>query len=254
LDDAVRAGEVLLAAAEDAGEDAVCWAIPDGYGGLSGQRYLGYAHGAAGIADALLDLCDATGDERFLAMATSAARWLRAHAVAVLDDGGGLTWPSSAGAELAAAFWCHGSAGIGRFWLHAAQLELLPEASELLHRSLLATARAARWASPVPCHGLAGNIELLLDAYQRDGDRAHLAEARSLQQLLEASALAQDGHLVWPSETPAVITPDYHVGYAGVAATLLRLAAPEQRPHGLSRAGFRYRATATGKGVMRQER
>jgi hypothetical protein len=69
-------------------------------------------------------------------------------------------------------------------------------------------------------------------------------EARSLGQLLEAFAHHRDGLLVWPSDSPSVVTPDYMIGYAGVAACLLRLANPEHRPHGLSRAGFRYRVTA----------
>ena len=41
-------------------EERCPWRIPAGYGGLSGKSYLGYAHGAAGIADVLLDLYDAT--------------------------------------------------------------------------------------------------------------------------------------------------------------------------------------------------
>jgi len=37
-----------------------------------------------------------------------------------------------------------------------------------------------------------------------------------------------------------IFTPDYMVGYGGVAACILRLREPEQRPRQLSRAGFRY--------------
>ncbi len=88
---------------------------------------------------------------------------------------------------------------------------------------------------------MTGSIELLLDAYQVNGDVCHLIEARSLARLLEAFALEEDGQLVWPSESPAIVTPDYMVGYAGVALTLLRLADPERRPFVLSRHGFRYR-------------
>jgi hypothetical protein len=64
---------------------------------------------------------------------------------------------------------------------------------------------------------------------------------------MEAFAQERDGFLVWPSELPSMVTPDYMVGYAGVAACLLRLAAPDSRPHGLSRAGFRYRAPLGGE-------
>ncbi|HEY7035495.1 MAG TPA: class IV lanthionine synthetase LanL [Thermomicrobiales bacterium] len=237
---ALTAGEALCASAEDAGDGGVCWTIPSGFGGLSGLRYLGYAHGAAGIADALLDLFDATGDERFLEPARGAGRWLARQAISALDDGSGLNWPSTEGDESAVAYWCHGAAGIGRFFLHAAALDLLPEADEIATRALRTVARGTRWVAPPPCHGLTGGIELLLDAYQASGDPAHLTEARSLARLLEAFALEQDGLLVWPAESPVRITPDYMVGYAGVAATLLRLAAPDRRPHGLCRRGFRH--------------
>jgi tRNA A-37 threonylcarbamoyl transferase component Bud32 len=94
LDDAIRAGNVLLTSAQESASGGLCWTIPDGYGSLSARASLGYAHGAAGIADALLDLFDATGDDRYLDAATAAARWLVPQAVAVLPDKSGLAWPS----------------------------------------------------------------------------------------------------------------------------------------------------------------
>jgi hypothetical protein len=41
------------------------------------------------------------------------------------------------------------------------------------------------------------------------------------------------------SDFQNVYSPDYVVGYAGVAVTLLRLADPERLPRQLSRTGFR---------------
>jgi hypothetical protein len=105
-------------------------------------------------------------------------------------------------------------------------------------------AHGARWAGPTQCHGLAGNIEFLIDTYQATGDPAWLAEARTLGHLLDAFAVERDGLLMFPSESCRVFTPDYMVGYAGVAMTLLRLADPDHRPHQLSRRGFRYRTAS----------
>jgi hypothetical protein len=101
-------------------------------------------------------------------------------------------------------------------------------------------ARGTRWSSATQCHGLAGSAELLLDFYQALSDPAYLAEAHSIGRLLEAYATERDGLLVWPSEMPFVYSPDYMVGFAGVAVALLRLADPERRPHQLSRRGFRH--------------
>ena len=243
---AVEAGEFLLEQAWDAGDGGVYWQMPEGYGGLSDVVYLGYAHGAAGIADALLDLYEVTGEDRFLATAQSVGRWLTRQAVPVLDDESGLDWPAEEGQQPFGPAWCHGAVGIGLFFLHAAKLDALPEAADLAARAARTTSRGARSQGPVQCHGLAGNTEFLLDMYVETGDEAYLTEARSLGRLLEAFSEEKDGLLVWPSDSPEVFSPDYMTGYAGVAACLLRLADPEGLPNQLSRAGFRHRPASSG--------
>ena len=52
---------------------------------------------------------------------------------------------------------------------YPAQLDALPRAKEVATRAAQTVARGARWASPTQCHGLAGNIELLLDVFQVTG-------------------------------------------------------------------------------------
>jgi hypothetical protein len=81
--------------------------------------------------------------------------------------------------------------------------------------------------------------------FQATGDRAYLAEARSLACLLEAFGTEKEGVLTWPSDSPDVFTPDYLTGYAGVAVCLLRLGNPEELPHQLSRPGFRHRRSSS---------
>lgn len=243
LSHAISAGRQLVATAEDSGDAGVQWTIPPGYDGLSNKAYLGYAHGAAGIADALLDLYEVSGDEDAFAVARGAARWLSHQAVPVLDDGSGLNWAAVEGQVPASPFWCHGAAGIGGFFLHAAQHDLLPEAGELAQRAARTVARGARWVGPTQCHGLAGNIEFLLNIAQISGDHAYLTEAYALARLLEAFAGEQGGMLRFPSESPQKFTPDYMVGYAGVAVCLLRLGDPLCMPQQLSRRGFQYRPT-----------
>lgn len=230
LGHAVAAGEHLLGVAERSAGEA-WWTIPPGYGDMSGQAYLGYAHGAAGIADSLLDLHDATGDARFLEASTDTARWLERLAVPVLDDSSGRDWPSTEGGKVLGPYWCHGAAGIGRFFLHAERQDVAAQAAR-------AAARGARRAGPIQCHGLSGNIEFLLDVHEATGDPAFMREARWLAQLLELFATERGGNLVWPSDSSLVFSPDYLTGYAGVAMCLLRLADPTL-PHQLSRRGFK---------------
>jgi len=136
------------------------------------------------------------------------------------------------------AYWCHGAAGIGQFFLHAAALDLVPYADATWAAAARSTAEGTRWAGPTQCHGLSGSIEFLLDAYQASRNDAYLAQARSLSELLMAFRSEQDGVLRWSSDWPWTYGADYMAGYAGVAVTLLRLADPDRRPRAMSRLGF----------------
>ena len=89
---ALSVAEKLLAAAQH-DQNVVHWTIPSSGGRLAGNAYFGYAHGAAGIADALLDLFDITGEERWLQTATYAFNGLAGSARPVLRDGSGFNWP-----------------------------------------------------------------------------------------------------------------------------------------------------------------
>jgi tRNA A-37 threonylcarbamoyl transferase component Bud32 len=244
LEYAIAAGETLLATAEEAlfAPGGIQWRIPDGYDDMSGQAQLGYAHGLAGIADALLDLYETTGEERWAAPARRAVGTLERTAArrGYLPEEVSLDWPTRHGGDYFGPFWCHGAAGIGQFLLHAARLDAAPEAKELALGAARCVARGSRRAGPTQCHGLAGNIEFLLDVFQGTGDSAYLREAYSLAEILKAHAFERVGGLEWPSESPVIFTPDYMVGYAGVLPCLLRLADPERRPRQLSRAGFRF--------------
>jgi tRNA A-37 threonylcarbamoyl transferase component Bud32 len=241
---ALAAGEILIAAAEDApyAPGGIQWRIPDGYEDLSGATQLGYAHGLAGIADALLDLYETTGDKQWWEPARRAVATLEQTATrrAYLPNELSLDWPTRHGGDYFGPFWCHGAAGIGQFLLHAARLDVAPGAMELALGAARSVARGSRRAGPTQCHGLAGNIEFLLDVFQGTGDSAYLREAYSLAEILKAYASEQAGGLEWPSESPVIFTPDYMVGYAGVLPCLLRLADPERRPRQLSGAGFHF--------------
>ena len=237
LQAAVAAGEWLLGTAEPMGPGACRWVIPPGFDDLSGHAYPGYAHGAAGVGDALLQLHEATGDERFREAARGALAWIASMAQPVLEDGSGRGWPMREGSSLF-AMWCYGAPGIGTFLLHAAERGLTHEARSLAESAARATARVGRWAAPTQCHGLAGSLELLLDMHQSTGERGWLTEAWSLARLLETFVVETKQGPGFASDAPELVTPDYMVGTAGVLACLLRLARPESKPRQLSWRGF----------------
>lgn len=246
LEDAIDAGDVLLKTARRSSNGSITWTGPNESGTLADPLGTGYAHGLAGVADSLLDLHEASGDARYLKTARDVARWLARLAVPIVADGSGLGWPEVAGQAAQAGFWCQGAPGIGRFFIHAAQLELIPEARSIALGAARTTATAGRFAGPARCHGLTGNIETLLDVYQATGEAIWLRHAREIAHLVDTYAVVRDGHPMYGGDAPNVYSPTYMVGYGGVAVTLLRLAAPDRLPHQLSQRGFRRQPPASG--------
>jgi lantibiotic modifying enzyme len=106
-------------------------------------------------------------------------------------------------------------------------------------RAACAVIHLTKYGGPTLCHGLAGSIDFLLDVYQETQDPFYLAEARTFGRLLEAFSTEQAGRRVFYSDQYSIVSPDYHVGYAGIAISFLRLSAPDRLPSQLSRAGFR---------------
>lgn len=232
---AQRIGQFLAETALGSDAEEAYWTIPQGFEGLSGHTYLGYSHGAAGIADALLDLYEATGDTTYYTLVAGAARWLIRLAVPVMN-GEGLAWAGEFLKEaepvaLRGAFWCHGATGIGLFLARVAKAGILPMAAESAARAAYAVAFSTRWSTPTQCHGLAGNIDFLLTLYQSTGDSTYLEYAYTLGKIMLAFVHESDGLWLASSESPTVHTPDYMVGYAGVAVTLLRLSMPDTFLH-----------------------
>ncbi len=231
LDEAVERATSLAARRGGAG-----WPIPDGYGTLSGRRQLGYAHGAAGIGDVLLDVFEVTGHDALLESATAVGTWLERTAMPTGDHPSGLNWPAEEGGRATMAFWCHGAAGIVRFLLHLHAHTRRPLHLALAERAGLVVASGTRWAGPTQCHGLAGNLEGLLDLHRATAQPRHLEQAGEFGQLLSAFVVERSGHVevVTDRDAPNL---GFSTGAAGVAAALLRLAHPD-RPHLLSLHGL----------------
>lgn len=235
---AVACGEHLLKTAQVREPGEACWTIPSEFKVFSTDAYAGYAHGAAGIADALLDLFEATGDERLISPIQGTAQWLKRLAIPVLSDQSGLSWPATETQSTPSLpFWCHGATGVGRFFLHASRYAWVPRAMNIAERAAQAVIHLGKFSGPTLCHGLAGNCEFLLDMYQETKQQRYLAEAQKFGRLLEAFAVEKDGLLVLHGDHKDVFSPDYLIGYAGIALTFLRLSAPERIPYQLSRAG-----------------
>lgn len=235
---AVLAGEHLLKTAESTGQHELFWRIPkEGYAHASGKVYLGYAHGAAGIADALLDLFEVTGEQRFADAAAAAGRWLLARAMPSLDDGAGLDWPVVENGRRIGGMWCHGATGIGRFFLHCAMVGVLRGSKDTALRAAATAAGGVRWSGASQCHGLVGSGEFLLDMFRVYEDTSLLCDAQVLCSLLHPFAFGVTDQRGGSDEVDSPRL-DYMTGKAGIADFVLRLSAPDRLPHLLSLSGF----------------
>jgi lantibiotic modifying enzyme len=217
---AIALGDHLLATAISDG-DGMYW-VPPGEEHPGGT--IGYAHGAAGIGDVLLELGE-RGHQRFTDAALSAARWVMRWRV---DSGESVAFPATPGNGPWNPFWCHGATGVGRFAVRLHRRGLLDDPG-LLRGIAHATSRLGRCSAPSMCHGLAGAIDHLIDQYQSTGDDAHLDEAWGLSSLLEGfEREGADGHLRSLTEGGPTPSFDLSIGYSGTAAAWLRLADPSR--------------------------
>lgn len=235
-----RFGDGLIAAATEERPGEMSWVIPDGFSGLSGKRHAGYSHGAAGIADVLLDLHDVTGDAPYAEAALAAARWLARIAEPSGPAGDGLEWPIAEGGLPVGPMWCHGAAGIARFFLHLHESGLAAGSLDVARRAMASVMGPGRALGPTRCHGLAGSIEILLDMERVTGERIHADHAMALGRLLPCFALQVGEMTEWCGDQPSTLSADYMTGGAGIAVALQRLLDP-RRGHQLSRQGFGWR-------------
>ncbi len=180
---------------------------------------LGFGHGAAGIADALLDLHALAPDAEILEAAAGVVRMLADEAIPGCVPGS-LDWPETVGGERSIPAICHGAAGITRFLAHARRWGV-PGAATLLPRAALSTSRGARTLGANVCHGLAGAIEALLDM----GEARWRHEAGSLASLLHAFRIeSREGLTGFQGDLPGQEDLSFMRGTAGVATTLCRIA------------------------------
>jgi type 2 lantibiotic biosynthesis protein LanM len=210
LDAAVRCGDRLISCAKQM-EHGVAWPTP-----LAVQPVCGFSHGAAGIAWALLDLADLTQEPRFRTTALAALTYERSLFSEIAGN-----WPDLRTEQQAfMSAWCHGAPGIG-----LARLASLPHLNDDTTRGEIAAAVKATIAHGVGhghslCHGDLGNLELLLQA----GEREHLERFT----VITLESINRNGCIC--GNPLQVETPGMMTGLAGIGYGLLRLAEPKRVP------------------------
>ena len=193
----------------------------------------GYAHGAAGIAWALLELASRTGEERFRSAARDAIDYERS-----LFSSEAGNWPdlrvfltspeeASAAALRYPTTWCYGAPGIGlarlRCLRHLNDPMLLTE----IDTALRTTRTKGFGLSHILCHGDLGNLELFVEAERAGLEPLARTEVNGRAAGI-LNSIERDG---WLCANPRRLeSPGLMTGLAGIGYQLLRLARPETVP------------------------
>ncbi|WP_328864776.1 class IV lanthionine synthetase LanL [Streptomyces sp. NBC_00304] len=216
---AVDAADRLVRAARRE-PSGVSWAVPaEALSGEAGKRYLGFAHGSAGIGCFLLSAALVSRRPEHLDLAVEVGEHLANSAVLV---GRAAQWPAQAADLPTAPYWCHGAAGIGTFLVRLWQVTGDDRFGDLARRSARSVTERASRAPLSQCHGLAGNGDFLLDMAVATGDPDYRAKAEELARLITAEGARRHGHVVFPNEYGDVST-SWSDGSAGTLAFLLRI-------------------------------
>lgn len=203
--------------------------------GQTANHLVGYGHGAGGIGCALLELWAATGDVEYRHAALEAFRYERSFFSQEHTNWPDLRIPATPSSEpVYAAAWCHGGPGIGLSRLRAVQLTHDDAAERDLAAALELTSRLPNGAAPVGglclCHGLGGNMDLLIEAAAIGGEHAGLRELAERAALQTIATYVPDD-LPWPcGVNGGGETPNLMLGLAGIGHFFLRLHDPERVP------------------------
>ncbi len=224
---AIQCGDHLIAKAQKMVQ-GIAWVIP-----IQDKPLTGLAHGAAGIAWALLELSELTGEQRFRTAALEAIAYERSLFLPELGN-----WPDlrnladtvlsdKENQHQCMIAWCHGAPGIG-----LARLCSLPHLDDAEIRAEINTALKTTLTSGFGynhslCHGDLGNLELLLQASQTLDDPQWGTQVNRFAAIILENI---DKH-GWLCGVPlGVETPGLMNGLAGIGYELLRLAEPERIP------------------------
>lgn len=203
-----------------------------------GRASTGFAHGAAGIACALLRLHAATGCTELLDAALDALRYEDSLLYPAPSDGSPCrTTVGAARSERVmrsvTSAWCRGSAGMGLARLARTNGSRAGELRVGLQRSLAHVLSDGAGGAPLldsACCGEMGAIELLLSVGLERGGFALLATAQERASRMVRRAHTNGRYLLSASLGGQISDPALYRGLAGIGYGLLRLCNPETLP------------------------
>jgi lantibiotic modifying enzyme len=184
----------------------------------------GFAHGAAGIALALLRLHQATGDAAFRDAAATALRYERSLFLPERGNWAGLPGHASE----PPCQWCHGAVGIGLARLGCRELIDDAEIAAEIETAITTTCDAAMSPLDHLCCGNFGRLDFLLTAGLQL-DRSPLVGFARERAAKRANRAVSEGGFVWRIGDDR-LNPGLFQGIAGIGYQLLRFQDPASLP------------------------
>lgn len=197
------------------------------------RNLTGYAHGAAGMMHALFELYHFTGEQRFREAAYQAWNYER-----YFFSSKEKNWPDFRISEHSTqevtypCLWCHGAAGIGLSRVSSFQVTNDPAFKEEAYTAIKTTIENTAFGnsqSASSCHGVMGNLDLLLFSAMAFNDPALSATAEEIgvrgfeQHTKEGAPWVNGFHNTYQ-------VPGFMLGLAGIGYQYLRLYDPEAFP------------------------
>ena len=162
------------------------WTLPDGVVGMTGNRYLGFAHGVAGEVYFLAEWAARCDNADAARAARRGADWLMTHAQAASPEGA-LAWATKPGDTEIWRWWCHGAPGIALAFLKMFETTGIARYAEIATGALRAHPPDVRHSNLSQCHGLSGLGEIYLEAARVLGDEIWLDRAARIGDVLSSS-------------------------------------------------------------------
>ena len=164
LEVAMQCGDHLIAQAKTM-DDGVGWLTHK----LSERPVTGFSHGTTGMAWALSNLADATGESRFRDTASAALAYERRAFLPETQNWRSLREADGTADDMLA--WCYGAPGIGLARLNSPQTDA--QFQREIETALQTTHARGFGRNQSLCHGDLGNLELLLQASYKGGAHSH---------------------------------------------------------------------------------
>jgi len=222
----VACGWHLVKAQRDLGGGKRAWRA-----GALDHALTGFAHGAAGIAYALLRLYEVTEETAFREAASQGIAWEES-----VFSLGERNWPDFRGMPGQGeqpgfmTAWCHGAPGIGLARLGTLHVYGTQKVRSDIEIAIETTCRAGMGDRDHVCCGNMGRVEVLLSAGRLLARQDLVRRAYGWAGAIAERSAREARFALNPKMPREIVHPGFFQGLSGIGYELLRLASPEHIP------------------------